>query len=308
MAKPRDLVVRFVSDVREFVKGTDKIDDALRDTARDLDRVADAGEDSARDLARAYDRAADQIKRDTRDATRSVRDDVADTGREAGTEFAQNMGESISTGDWSSVANDTAGGLSAALLTAGPVGAVAGAAVALGGVFLAQFQARAAQVRELASATFDAYRDGLLEQAEREQLLITMLGVDNIDEAYREVGRIARELGGSAVDVQRELLSAGDAVTPLDDKVGAILRKRDDLARGKGIGLIDKDQVDTATDYLRVLDAAAESRRLAAESARVERDLTRQTAAAASTYASGAYAPGGSTYRSQVPYATGGRG
>lgn len=308
MARARDVVVRFLAETRDFLRGADDIADAYTDMARDAERAADAGEDAARDTARAWDRAADAMRRDVDGATRDIGGDVADTGREAGTEFAQNMGEAISSGDWSAVANDTAGGLSASLLAAGPIGAVAGAAVALGGIFLAQFQARAAQVKELASQTFDAYRDGLIEQAEKEQLLITMLGVDNIDEAYREIGRIARELGGTAADVQRELLTAGDAVTPLDDAVAGIISKRDDLARGKGIGLIDRDAVDTATDYVKVLDAAAEARRLAAESARVERDMTRQTSAAASTYTRGAYGVGGSVYQQQVPrYANGGR-
>jgi hypothetical protein len=304
-SKPRDLVVRFVSDVREFVKGTDKIDDALRDTARDLDRVAEAGEDSARDLARAYDRAADKIKRDTRDATRNVKADVADTGKEAGAEFASNMGEAISSGDWSSVANDTAGGLSAALLTAGPVGAVAGAAVALGGIFLARFQADAAKVKALAAATFDAYRDGLLEQAEKEDLLTQLLGAESYDEALRKLGRLAREAGEDAGTVADALVEGGSQAQQLLRRLDKVEAKK--LAvRG---GLVDADEIKAAQELAGYLDTAAQARADAAESARVERDMTRQTAGVlAKTYRGSSYAPGGSTYQSQVPYTSGGRG
>lgn len=302
--QPRDLVVRFVSDVREFLKGTDKVEDALKDTARDLDKVADAGEDSARDLARAYDRAADKIKRDTRDATRSVKDDVADTGREAGAEFAANMGESISSGDWSSVANDTAGGLSAALLTAGPVGMVAGAAVALGGIFLARFQAEAAKVKQLAASTFEAYRDGLLEQAEREDLLTQLLGAESYDEALRTLGRVARDAGEDAGAVADALLEGGTQADQLRKRLGLV---QDKVLAVRG-GIVSPDQVNAARELSRYLDTAAQAQSDAAESARVQRDLVKETAGVlARTYRGTAYDVTGSTYRSQVPYSAGRR-
>lgn len=84
MARP--IRIPFVSDVRDFLKGTKNIGDALDDVADALDDVAkdaaDSGREAGDDLADGFQRGADDVIRK-----------AADAGDEAGRKFAQGLAD-----------------------------------------------------------------------------------------------------------------------------------------------------------------------------------------------------------------------
>lgn len=211
---PRDLVVRFLSDVKGFLNGTQDMEEALRDVARDEERVADVGEESARRLARAYDRAADSITRDQRRAQKDVREGFADTSREVGDEFAENVGEAFRSGDYLGAIQETFTSLTPAL---GAVGLGIGAAIGVGAGIVANINESREKVKAAASDLFEAMRAGFLEQADRENLLMAALGTEDPAEAYRELSSMAKRLGVDVSDLFAEVVSGGRAKTAIDD-------------------------------------------------------------------------------------------
>lgn len=158
----RDYVARFLTDLTGW-----KVDSAVKDTrdletqtdrtadsvARDWQRMADAGERAARDLHTTTDRIG-----------RDVKGELGDTGREAGAEFASNLGESLASGDSSRIAQDSVGGLVASLAFAGPIGAAvaAGGAIALG--LWNSFEEKTKQQREAVLAAAGTIYQGLIDQ------------------------------------------------------------------------------------------------------------------------------------------------
>lgn len=163
-SKPRDLVVRFLADVRGFVQGTSDMEDALRDTADAQDRLAREGDQAADKLAASYRRAADKMDRDLRGTRTTVKEGFADTGKEAGAEFAQNLGQSLSSGDTSRVVQDSVGGLIGSLAFAGPVGAAVAAAGTIALSFWNAWEEKTKQQREAVLAVVGDVYQGLLDQ------------------------------------------------------------------------------------------------------------------------------------------------
>lgn len=295
--QPRDLVVRFLSDVRGFLSGTDKMEEALRDVARDEEKLADAGEDSARRIARAYDRAADQVVRDQRKAHRDVREGFADTGREAGQEFTQNLGEAVSSGDLSGLLGDTAGGLAATFGASGKVGAAfAGLAVAAS-VAWAQIQADAEKTKQLALDTFE----DLLSRADYESRLRTALTnqYGSFMEGLEKIGRMSDATGIDVGRIRDAFANGGDEARKLADEVDRIA---DRLPRGNAMRVTNQGDVTAARNLAEDLERAAAATERAA---RAEQLRGEKLAVSASYYAQ-AYGVGSGQ---GIPaYATGKRG
>lgn len=154
MAKPRDVVVRFLAETRDFLRGTDNVERAYSDLARQADHVADEGEDSARRLARAYDRAGDQIRADAKRTNAATTDAYSEGGREAGAEFAQNIG-SRSPGDLSGTLSGTIGGLVGTFGQNGPLGLALAGLGALGVGIFTSITAAAEDAKNRAQSAFD---------------------------------------------------------------------------------------------------------------------------------------------------------
>lgn len=226
----RDVVVRFLSDVNGFLRGTDDVADAYRDVARDADRTADAGEDSARRLSRAYERAADKIERDARESARDTRKAYGDTGKEAGTEFTQNLGEAVSSGDLTGVVSGTLGGLAAQFGTAGPLG-IAFAGIATAGAFaFTQIQAAAEKAAEAAANAFE----DLLSSADKEARLRGRL-----TDAYGEYGKGLDTLGRVADQTGIEVADLGDAFIGSEDSARAMADNLKRIADNSPRGMTD---------------------------------------------------------------------
>lgn len=310
--KPRDLVARFLSDVQGFLRGSDQMADALDDTARDLDKVADAGDESARRLAKAYDRAGDSMKRDMKDSTRGIKADVADTGKEAGAEFAQNLGQSLASGDASRIVQDSAGGLIGSLALAGPLGAVAatGAAIALG--LWNSFEQKTREQKEAVLATAGEVYQGLLDQgADFVKQFTTNVVRDFFDPAMQDTlsgkARAASQLLG---DNLGEALAGGpDSIAQYADDARVKLDEMVAAARAGDAGDEAQARIRALKDEVAYLDTIVQG----LKDAKTAADDYAGALKNAAWYASKAaeYGPGGSTYQSQLgaaaPYATGTR-
>lgn len=303
--KPRDLVTRFLSDVLPFLRGTDKVEDAFHDVADAQDKLVREGQDASRDVGRAYERMGDKIKRETRDATRDTKQSFKETGKEAGQEFVSNLGESISSGDLSGVASDTAGGLAATFGMAGPIG-IAFAALATGvSLKFAEIAAKAEAMRQKVQSEFDAIRQGADDQANLDRRLEEAFGTTS--EGITELRRMAGEVGVSFDDLVEALIDGGPEAQALADKFRAQydqLQKVRETVLDNGVATADAI---SANARLRDIYAElAESTKVAADNAWA---LSRATKDAA--YWAQAYGEQSSTWASQLgaaaPYVRGSR-
>lgn len=304
VAKPRDVVVRFLADTREFLRGTTNIERAYDDMARDADHVADEGEDSARRLARAYDRAGDQIRRDSRSTSKATQDAYADAGREAGDEFAQNLGESLSSGDISGLLSGTVGGLVGTFGKGGPIALALGALGAVGvGVFQA-IQDAAVKADAASQQAFDDLHDNATREARLNAFLSDRFG--STVKGWEQISRYA-EASGVSVEAIADALATGTGARQLAERFDLIARKAYEtegtLDRTNSVLLDGSDDLRDRADAMERAAAAAVVERNALSTS--EGILRRS----ASYYAQrgSAYAPGGSVYNSQVPYARGKR-
>lgn len=274
---PRDLVVRFLSDVKGFLDGTERMEEALRDVARDEERLADAGEDSAKRISRAYDRAADEMVRDQRRANRDVREGFADTGREAGQEFSQNLGEAITSGDPTSLLADTAGGLAATFGAKGPIGAAFAGLAGAAAIAWSAIQADAEKTRQLA---LDAFED-MLSQADYEGRLRTALTgqYGSFQEGLVAIGKMADATGLDVGRIRDAFANGGAEAAKLADEVERIEASLTIAARGRGYnGGPTQSDVTLAGDLADDLERAAEATERAAQAVKVLGDRSRVAA------------------------------
>jgi hypothetical protein len=308
-AKPRDLVVRFLSDVQGFLRGTDDMADALDDTARDLDRVADKGDASARQLAQAFDRAGDSMKRDMRDASRKSQDAISETGKEAGQEFASNLGEAISSGDVSGTLAGTVGGLAATMGATGPIGlGLAGLGALAAGVWGAMSKG-AEDAANAAQLAFDQLHDNTTREARLNAVLTDRFG--SSVKGWEQIQRYADASGISVEKIAAALVNGGPEARSMAERFEAIMKHAYDTT----------GQLDASTSILidgqDDLNDRATAMERAAAAAKTERDALRESEGilrrSATYYAArgSAYAAGGSTTNSQLgaaaPYVTGTR-
>ena len=330
-SRPRDMVVRFLSDVTDFVRGTDKVEDAFRDVARQMQTTEDKVETSTRDMGRAYERMADKIKRENRDAAKDTKQKLGEAGKEAGSEFAQNLGESISSGDISGLVSGTVGGLAGTFGAAGPIGlALAGLGAAATAIFTGM-STQAATAAAAAQTAFDNLMSGADTFTTTQSNLETAFGKGDYVANLGEAKRIAALLGMDWQDlidlinegnrgqaelkriqdqyntlVQKNVDSAGDLsvedskrARAAEDALNAIQRSSQALADGM------KAQQDTATYMGQSADAAERM-------AEAHRKSALRLKTIADYYADikeSSYAIGNSTWQQQLgaaaPYVTG---
>lgn len=302
---PRDLVVRFLADTAAFIKGTDNVERALRDTEKELDHLAREGDRDADKLARSFAKAGTKIRADAKRTGANVSRSYEEAGKEAGDEFAQNLGESISSGDISGLLSGTVGGLVGTFGKGGPIALALGA---LGGIGVAAFQsiqAQAEQARGAAQLAFDQLHEEATREARLNAVLTDRFGTTV--EGWEAISRYSEASGYSVEAIADALLNGGPEARAMADRFDAIARKA--YETDGTLDATNSKLVDGADD----LRDRADAMDRAARAAVVERDALATSEGilrrSASYYAArgSAYAPGGSTYNSQVPYASGRR-
>lgn len=306
-AKPRDVVVRFVSDVRGFLRGTDQVEHALDAQVRDLDHVGDEGEQTGRRLAKAYDKAGDAIKRRNARTARETRQTIGDAGKDAGDEFAQNLGESLSSGDVSGLLSGTIGGLVGTFGKGGPLALALGALGAVGVGVFTSMQQSAEKAAEAAQAAFDQLHDNTTREAKLNAVLADSYG--GTVKGWEEIQRLSEASGLSVEAIADALADGGSKARTLADHWNDIARDAyqttGDLG---GAALIMSNGADVLNHRAEAMERAASAAKTERDALAVSEGILRRSAKFYAERGS-AYAPGGSTYNSQVPrYATGKRG
>lgn len=188
--------INFLSNVRDFVRGTSNVEDALGDVSDALDdvaadsqrsarKMADSQKDAARDidqsnerLERSFKELADSSKRSTSqvgdDLARSTKHSTEQAGesvKEFGNEAKQNISETFSSfrgdvSDFGQIAQDTLGGLASGLNGIPAIAAVAAGAAGIGLILgsietgKAETEEWKAKVADLAGAFIEAGGSG----------------------------------------------------------------------------------------------------------------------------------------------------
>lgn len=239
--------VPFVADVGPFLKGTGQVEDALGNVIDSLDEVAHQGRTTEQVISRSLDNTADDartasgklegkfkeafdsIVADSKTAANKVErhiDDVPDhvrttgkgrfgeVGADLGGEFAQNIGEGISSGKVGIAgALDTVLGTVGGVLPAlGPAGAVAGVgALVIGSVISginASKDAAIKRAKEIGADLYTAMQDGVIDATEKESVLEKVLGVDNEADVLRKVKEFSDKTGLSVQEVYKIITGA----------------------------------------------------------------------------------------------------
>lgn len=223
----RDYVAKYVADLTGY-----QLTPVIRDTEkleRTSDQTADAVAADWRAMAAAAQRGTDAIDRDVDDSAAHTKRKLGETGREAGQEFTQNLGESISSGDLSSIASDTAGGLAATFGATGPIGIAFAGLATFAAMAFKGMQAEAEKVRKTAQGMFEDMLSGA-DKMTRFRTNLTNLfgdyntGLDRIQEAADATGLSVKEIGDAFAEggpTARRLAAEMERIEAAGSKVNA---------------------------------------------------------------------------------------
>ena len=225
MARSRPIVVEFTANVRDFLRKTKDVERSTEDIADELEKAEDAAGDFEDSFTRAMkdaERQAERSGRDIGDSFDGVDDQFGEVGAESGSEFKQNLAESLASGgSVEDIVQDTLAGLVGSLK--GPVGA---AAAALAGVGVLAFQAmreRAEELqvivegtREFIQGQFDLI-DGYIDQAAQDRQIADW--ITEHGEFLSDNKDILDELGISVGEYAAGILLGGDHLDALNDKI-----------------------------------------------------------------------------------------
>lgn len=267
----RGISIDILANVRDALKGTGDVEQALGDIESTLEDMARSGDQSVdkmsrgfRDLARKSDDTADKMERSYKDAYRDIRraaDDTADDSiraqrrmgeqsEEIGGEIRQNLGEGIANaarGDFESLADtigDTLGGITAGI---GGIGyAALGIAGAFGlGAIVATIQTITEQSEQMAEAVKGHFQEMASEGVAAWES--TQSQMQRLSEAYSEhegeIKRIAELTGlnfetvasawaGNKDAIDTVNRAYGEQVDALKDVPGATKEATDATIRG----------------------------------------------------------------------------
>ena len=173
MASPGSVVIQFIAktkdagrDVVDFARQLGKVDDATKDTDRSLDAVGDEAERMAARLRQSARQMAQGIHAGAKDIdteTGHIKRNMAETGKEAGTELISNIAEGIGSGtaNLTDVVSGTLGGITNLAAAFPGIGTAAAAAAGVAGIALGKLKGDA----EKAQARIDAVRSALEDLA-----------------------------------------------------------------------------------------------------------------------------------------------
>jgi DNA-binding ferritin-like protein (Dps family) len=303
--------IPFVADVRSFLKGTSDVEGALDDVIDSLDDVAQAGKDvervigdSMEDVERSTDDASDNLEKSFRDAFDKVERDartsgekagrnfakemdqevdkgtrqIKEAGTEAGDEFSQNLGGAIASGDFSTIAQETAGGLAGTFGKAGPIGLALTALLGVGIAVFSAMQARAEQLSADTQTLYDNITQGADETALRAAALESAFMRGNYVDNMSAMQQVADALGISLEDAVDTLMRAdqtSDAYLDAQREIDRLQRKQG--ADPYGITKQELDRLLAAKDYVDAVNRQADAKRAVAKTidreARLENDL-----------------------------------
>lgn len=250
----KPISIEFIADVSKYLRDVKKMDVATEDIADALVAVTNSSDDLERKLGKAMKDA----EKDTESLERAIKDlpdatgkaaregkadfdklgdSAAEAGAEVGDEFKQNLGESLSSGDLSSLVTDTLGGLVGSLK--GPVGLAAAGIAGVAAVAFNQIkknwedtqQAILEQTESMWSTVMDSIAGtigGAFAKVNKETLIVTELHRlwQDEPEGMQKLVESAEELGISAWDITRARAGDEDAIKRVNEAMGVVYDKQ----------------------------------------------------------------------------------
>ncbi len=278
----KPVTVTFAADVAKYLREVKKMDVATEDvadalvatthSADDLERkLSKAMKDSAKDtevleralkdIPKASDKMADDVKKDFD----KVGDAGAEAGKETASEFKQNLGESLASGDLSSILQDTAGGLVSSL--SGPLALAAAALAGVAAIGFSKLQEQAEQAAQLADTYLGQMRErlGMIQsdidkafktqqmqefvkenldffQSINDELETAGINANDYVQAMYEGGQPLADMEAklrASRDLHKEIVTQGDRTKVVYDDVGDSLG-----TLINGLGTLKKAQID----------------------------------------------------------------
>lgn len=219
-SRGRPIIIEFGSKVRDFLRGTKKVERSTEDIA---DSLKDATKDAEK-FEREFTSAMDEAARESKNASRKIEKNFDDTGgqlgdigSEAGDEFVQNIGEAISSGDIEGLLQGTLGGL-----VGGLKGPIAAAAATLGGLAVIAFQQVRAEAEAL-TAFYESWQEAFVALVKQTADELTLEEVAAqyqafLDENYDKIAEFGPLLDDAQIDAEtfwKTLFTGGTAAEEL---------------------------------------------------------------------------------------------
>ena len=264
MSSPGSVIIQFAvksaaaaRDAAKLATSLGKVDDeastvdgSLRDAQRAIDKTGTAARDSVRDLGKSEtgfdqlgdeaDRTADRLRTSAREMaagvrtgaqdidseTRRMRGSLADTGKEAGSEFIGNIAEGIGSGqaNLTDIVTGTLGGitnLAAGLPGIGTAVAVAAAGV---GVLFQKVRGETEKTKEDVSTLIGALEDVGNASSAAAKAIEWQTWLDSFKDAPADLDRIVEglEQAGISAEVWRDAVVGNrNAQQQVRDKIAA---------------------------------------------------------------------------------------
>lgn len=256
----KDIEVNLVGNSREFTTSVERGGDALKKMDRELSDVADSSrdierlEDDFRDLGRAAERAGDDIGDGVGrgfDKAKAGADDFKSEAKQSGTEAAASFsGEFEDVGDFiqETVANGLGG--------FGPIGAVAGIALAAGiGVFANELTKQAEAAEERIGEMYDDFIDSGLNYLSTQYLINETQKLLGNEEGnrYDEITKAAKTLGLSVQEVALAYAGQSEAIDFVAERANILANREREAA-----GSRDKYAKESVSQYSNIANALEE--------------------------------------------------
>ena len=244
----KGIVINFLSDVRDFLRGTGDVEEALDDVVDSLEdvskegdkaaeKLADSFKDNMKEVSRAAREAGDGIGSDLNRGTKKAegglkdfRDEANSTAKESAASF-DGSAESI-VGSFQEIAANAFEGF-------GPAGAIAGLAVAAGiGLATAEFQKseEAAQqakdrIAELGTAFIESGADVAQVEAFQDALKGIVTNADDATVKVDDLRKLTKKYGDQVPSVAEFAMAyAGnaDAIESVTEQLEAAIKAEED--------------------------------------------------------------------------------
>lgn len=268
----RGIVIDLVANTREFITGTRKAGDSLDDFSDDLTQVARDGDRAGEKLEQSFKDVADVVNRTGDEVASAGKAKIGGAGAEIGQEFSQNFGEAVRSGN-------PAGAILETVTSLGPAFGLAGIALAAGaGIANSVIQGikdAEERLRKAGSDMWEALQDGILDAKERQQGLVSALGVDDLEGALDKIAKLAADTG-IPIAALADYLTTG--VDP-SGKIAAALGKAAD-ATARANANRDAGQVTVSNEVLAAQEIADARERYEASQRRGLELITREEAVA----------------------------
>jgi hypothetical protein len=212
--------VNFLAVTDKFNRSVDGMVTSLRGLGTEATKAGDQGAAAGSNLGSGLQSRLERQLRNRR------------LGKRLGTEFAQDFTQGLSSGN-------PAEALTSSILALGPALGTAGLAVAAGGAFILKFldgmKREQARIKAAGKSAYEAFRDGVLDQAEKESLLVTSLGVESYKDAIDKAVEVARELNVPAAELLAYWESGGKVISgPVREALAVLEGKTANLAGNTG--------------------------------------------------------------------------